>query len=222
MSESTNAFRLEGPDERGIGVIWFDRPDKKVNTLSVSLMGEIEELLNKVTSNKAIKSAVLISGKEAGFVAGADIDDLGLVSSAADGAKLSRDGHRLMDAIETLGIPTVAAIHGDCLGGGLELALAATARIAAEWRGAAFDNTARIAAERRGAASTTARIAPQQHDAASDSTARIVAHVRRCKQAIKDHIRTSALTQHDANACICVLIAQAERVLPSKRGTPWR
>jgi len=126
------AFRLEEPDERGISVIWFDRPGKKVNTLSVSLLGEFEAMLAAVKGNKAIKAGVMISAKESGFVAGADIDDLDLVTSAADGAKLSRDGHRVMAAVEKLGIPTVAAIHGDCLGGGLELALAATARIAAD------------------------------------------------------------------------------------------
>ena len=132
MSEDNQAFRLEEPDERGVAVIWFDRPDKKVNTLSVSLMSEFEKLLSQIKSNQDIKAGVMISGKESGFVAGADIDDLGLVSSAEDGAKLSRDGHRVMAAVEDLGIPTVAAIHGDCLGGGLELALAATARIAAD------------------------------------------------------------------------------------------
>jgi enoyl-CoA hydratase/carnithine racemase len=132
MNDSTAAFRLDEPDERGISVIWFDRPGRKVNTLSVSLLGEFEALLAKVKANRAIKAGVMISGKESGFVAGADIDDLDRVTSAADGAKLSRDGHRVMAAIENLGIPTVAAIHGDCLGGGLELALAATARVAAD------------------------------------------------------------------------------------------
>ncbi|MCO4773363.1 MAG: enoyl-CoA hydratase/isomerase family protein [Deltaproteobacteria bacterium] len=131
-AEDGPAFRLEEPDERGISVIWFDRPGKKVNTMSVALMGEFEEILGKVKANKAIKAGVMISGKDSGFVAGADIDDLNLVTTAQEGAKLSREGHRVMAAIETLGVPTVAAVHGDCLGGGLELALAATARIAAD------------------------------------------------------------------------------------------
>jgi len=128
-AESGPAFRLDEPDERGISVIWFDRPGKKVNTLSVALMGEFEEMLAKVKANKAIKAGVLISGKDSGFVAGADIDDLNEVTTAEEGARLSREGHRVMAAVENLGVPTVAAIHGDCLGGGLELALAAHARV---------------------------------------------------------------------------------------------
>ena len=130
--KTTRAFRLDEPDERGISVIWFDRPNKKVNTLSLSLMGEFEEILGEVKANKAIKGGVMISAKESGFVAGADIEDLNEVDSAEKGAQISRDGHRVMAAIENLGIPVVAAIHGDCLGGGLELALAATARIVAD------------------------------------------------------------------------------------------
>ena len=132
MNDTTSAFRLEGPDANGVAVIWFDRPDKTVNTLSTSLMGEFEATLKAIRANKDIKAGVLISGKENSFIAGADIDDLNGVTSAAEGTALSREGQRVMLAVEDLGIPTVAAIHGDCLGGGLELALAATARIASE------------------------------------------------------------------------------------------
>jgi len=130
--QAQSAFRLEGPDSDGVAVIWFDRPDKKVNTLSTSLMGEFEDILKAVKANKDIKAGVLISGKENSFIAGADIDDLNDVETADDGTALSKEGQRVMDAVEDLGIPTVAAIHGDCLGGGLELALAATARVATE------------------------------------------------------------------------------------------
>ncbi len=127
-----SAFRLEAPDSEGVAVIWFDQPDKKVNTLSKSLMGEFEEILQAVKANKDIKAGVLISGKDNCFIAGADIDDLNGVTTAEEGAALSREGQRVMKAVEDLGIPTVAAIHGDCLGGGLELALATTARVASE------------------------------------------------------------------------------------------
>ena len=132
MNDTTSAFRLEGPDADGVAVIWFDRPDKKVNTLSTSLMGAFEDTLKAVQGNKDIKAGVLISGKDNSFIAGADIDDLNDVTSAAEGTALSQEGQRVMKAVEKLGIPTVAAIHGDCLGGGLELALACSARIATE------------------------------------------------------------------------------------------
>ena len=98
--QAQSAFRLEGPDSDGVAVIWFDRPDKKVNTLSTSLMGEFEDILKAVKANKDIKAGVLISGKENSFIAGADIDDLNDVETADDGTALSKEGQRVMDAVE--------------------------------------------------------------------------------------------------------------------------
>lgn len=123
------AVRLEGPDGDGIATVWIDCPGKKVNTLSVSLMPEFEALFGKIGGDSRIKAVVIASGKDSGFIAGADIDDLGLVRTVAEGAKLSQNAQEAFARLEKLGIPTVAAIHGECLGGGLELALACTARL---------------------------------------------------------------------------------------------
>ena len=124
------AIRYEAADSRGVGVVWIDVPDKKVNTLSVALMPQLEAVFAEASDDRALRALVIASGKPSGFIAGADIDDLNDVTTAARGTELSQAGQQAMDRLEAFGKPTVAAIHGDCLGGGLELALACTARVA--------------------------------------------------------------------------------------------
>ncbi len=134
MAHAANnpAVRLDGPDGDGIATVWIDCHGSKVNTLSVDLLPEFEAVFGKISADPRIKAVVIASGKEAGFIAGANIDDLGLVRTTAEGAKISKSAQDAFLKLEKLGIPTVAAIHGDCLGGGLELALACTARVASD------------------------------------------------------------------------------------------
>lgn len=130
MSTQEGALRYEPAGEDGIGVLWFDCPGKKVNTLSVDLIDQVGRVLSAAKADTRVRAIVIASAKKSGFIAGADIDDLGDVTSAEEGTRLSASGQKAMDGLSGLGMPTVAAIHGDCLGGGLELALACTARIA--------------------------------------------------------------------------------------------
>lgn len=135
LGESANdaaqaAIRYEAADARGVGVVWIDVPEKKVNTLSVALMPQLEAVFAEAAGDGKLRALVIASGKPSGFIAGADIDDLNDVTTAARGTELSQAGQQAMDRLEGFGKPTVAAIHGDCLGGGLELALACTARVA--------------------------------------------------------------------------------------------
>lgn len=126
------ALRLDGPDGDGIATLWIDCPDQKVNTLSTKLLPQFEALFAEVTRNKAVKAVVIASAKSSGFIAGADIDDLNDVKTASDGERISKAGQEAMRKLAELPIPTVAAIHGDCLGGGLELALACRARVVSD------------------------------------------------------------------------------------------
>ena len=75
---------------------------------------------------------VLRSGKPDGFIAGADIKDFTAIRSALEAETLSREGQALLDRLEALPVPVVAAIHGPCLGGGLEVALACRYRVASD------------------------------------------------------------------------------------------
>lgn len=131
-SPAPSPLRLDSPDGDGIAVLWIDVPGKKVNTLSMGLLPEFEAIFTRIVANKGIKGLVIASGKDSGFIAGADLDDLGTVRTSDDAARLSAKGQAAMARLESMGIPTVAAISGDCLGGGLEFALACTARVLAD------------------------------------------------------------------------------------------
>ena len=113
-------------------VVTIDQPNEPVNTLSPALATEFEEIFVRVTGDLLVKGLVLISGKPDGFIAGADIEQFSELRSAEDAERFSRLGQDMLDRLEKLRVPTVAAIHGACLGGGLELTLACRYRICAD------------------------------------------------------------------------------------------
>src|SRR5215831_4243635 len=110
-------------------VVTIDRKDQPVNTLGVDLVSDFENVFTRVDEDTLIRALVLISGKEDGFIAGADIEQFVELRSSADAERLSRTGQNLLNRLESLRVPSVAAIHGACLGGGLEVALASTYRV---------------------------------------------------------------------------------------------
>lgn len=118
--------------EDGIGIITMDVPGERMNTLRASFAEEIRALLVEVKADAEIKGLVLRSGKPDSFVAGADINMLAACTSAAEGSALSRAGQQVFAELETLDMPLIAAIHGPCLGGGLELALACHGRVCSD------------------------------------------------------------------------------------------
>lgn len=84
-------------------------------------MLEVEKVLAEIQSNSLVNSAVLISGKESNFIAGADILMLQTIKDAESGYRLTKECHRILDLLANSKKPIVAAIHGPCLGGGLEV-----------------------------------------------------------------------------------------------------
>jgi len=110
-------------------VVTIDRPGESVNTLSTELVGEFENVFLRIDDDSLIKAAVLISGKPDGFIAGADIEQFLDIKNAFEAERVSRLGQDLLNRLEKLRVPMVAAIHGACLGGGLEVALACRYRI---------------------------------------------------------------------------------------------
>ncbi len=121
-------FTVELAD--GIATLLLDLPGETVNTLSPDVGAEFDALLTRYERDPAVKAIVLASGKRDGFIAGARIEMIRAVKSAAEAEDLSRQGQAGFDRLEAYPKPVVAAIHGACLGGGLEWALACTYRVA--------------------------------------------------------------------------------------------
>ena len=129
------ALRSEtGPD--GVALVLFDVPGEPVNTLRGSFQQDFDEVFARLSEDAAVKAIVLASGKPDSFVVGADVGMLSRVKTAAEATALARAGQQAMQRLEDLAQrkPVVIAIHGPALGGGLELALAGTYRIATDDR----------------------------------------------------------------------------------------
>jgi 3-hydroxyacyl-CoA dehydrogenase / enoyl-CoA hydratase / 3-hydroxybutyryl-CoA epimerase len=127
----TSAFTRER-DESGVLVLTLDVPGEKLNTLGKGMIDEFEQLLSEVEKDPSVSAVVLRSGKPDGFIAGADIKEFTRIGSAEEGEALSRAGHAIFGRLEGCRVPVVAAIHGTCLGGGTELALACRYRVASD------------------------------------------------------------------------------------------
>ncbi len=115
-------WRLAVDDQR-IAWLVLDRAGERVNTLSEAVLRELDQMLNKVETLD-IQALVLASAKPSGFAAGADIRDFRGITEAATIGSRMREAHRVVDRLAAWPQPTIAVVHGHCLGGGLELALA--------------------------------------------------------------------------------------------------
>lgn len=125
-----SAFSLKVQDDN-IGIIEINVPGDAQNTLKEEFADEFSAVFTEIKQTPSIKGLVIISTKPGSFVAGADINLFDQASSAAQVAALSELCQETFQQLEDLPFPVVAAIHGACLGGGLELAMACHYRIAA-------------------------------------------------------------------------------------------
>ena len=132
MSQATDrAFQLEVRE--GIAVLTFDLPGSKANTLGRAVVAELAEIVAQLKQRSDLKGLVLRSGKPGMFIAGADLRELGAARPDPEVTRaLVRSGLEVFATIEALPCPTVAAIEGPCVGGGLELALAFDFRVASK------------------------------------------------------------------------------------------
>src|SRR5256884_3397162 len=118
-------------DTDGVAWLLFDRESTSANTLSADVMEEFDAVLAQLENHRPA-GLVIRSAKKSGFIAGADVNEFrGATDVAAVEAEIGR-AHAVIDRLEALRVPSVAVIHGFCLGGGLEVALACQMRIAIE------------------------------------------------------------------------------------------
>src|SRR6185437_9544400 len=113
-----------------IAYVTIDRP-KVLNALNAATMGELQEVFTELAADKDIRVVILTGGGEKSFVAGADINELARNNPVVAKAYTHR-GQAVLDLIENLGKPVIACINGFALGGGCEIAMACTMRLASE------------------------------------------------------------------------------------------
>jgi len=135
VNEETGAPVRMVVEEDGIAIIRLDQPGKPVNVISAELVEAMDDILRRLEEGEAdasVRAAVILSEKKGTWIAGADIEQFKDFRTPADAEAASRAGQRLLDRLENLRVPVVAAIDGVALGGGLEVALACTYRIASD------------------------------------------------------------------------------------------
>ena len=107
-------IRLE--KKGAIAVAAIDRP-KALNALNSAVLDELDELLNEIKADEAIRVLIMTGGGEKAFVAGADIGEMSNLTKA-EGESFGKKGNDVFRKLETLPIPTIAAVNGYALGGG--------------------------------------------------------------------------------------------------------
>ena len=125
MNINSNSYRHWRLEVNAEGVVWatLDKVGESTNSLSAAVMDELALILDELDSHPP-KGLIFRSGKPAGFIAGADIQEFSLVDTAERGIELVARGWRLFNRLAAVSYPTLALVRGHCLGGGLELALA--------------------------------------------------------------------------------------------------
>jgi len=132
MTETNNSAFSVVKQDNGIAHLVMDVPNETMNTLKSEFGEQVTEVFKQIREDDEITGVVVTSGKKDSFVAGADINMLASCTSAQEATTLSRQGQVVFDQMENFPKPVVAAIHGACLGGGLELALACHARVCSD------------------------------------------------------------------------------------------
>jgi enoyl-CoA hydratase len=115
--------------EEAIAQVTINNPP--ANALATPVMEEIDRQFAELSQNPGVK-AIVFTGAGAAFISGADIREIGTLGSARQGEAVTARGQAILNRIEKMNKPVIAAINGFCLGGGLELAMACHIRIASE------------------------------------------------------------------------------------------
>jgi len=120
-------------------IVWLtlDKEGASANVLSAEVMAELDRILDELRARKP-RGLVIRSGKDSGFIAGADVEEFTRIKDADDAMRLVKRGWDLCNKLEALPFATLALVNGFCMGGGVELALACRYRVAVDQPGTRF------------------------------------------------------------------------------------
>src|SRR5260221_210288 len=123
----------------GDNILWLslDKEGATANVLSADVMAELDRILDELSA-KTPRGVVIRSGKDSGFIAGADVEEFTKLKDADDVMRMVKRGWDLYDKLASLPFPTLALVNGFCMGGGVELALACRYRVAVDQPGTRF------------------------------------------------------------------------------------
>jgi 3-hydroxyacyl-CoA dehydrogenase/enoyl-CoA hydratase/3-hydroxybutyryl-CoA epimerase len=117
-------------DDQNVVTVWLDVPGMPVNIINADVMADLDAMLNQLERDKSVALVMLRSSKDSGFLAGADVNAIAGLSDPSEAREIVARGQKLFNRLAALPMPTVAVIHGNCLGGGLEMSLACDYRFA--------------------------------------------------------------------------------------------
>ena len=118
--------------DNGVAIVVIDLKGQPVNVISQSVKDEFLACFAALADDTRVRAVAFMSGKADNFIAGADIEEFVRLGSAAEAERLAAEGQEMLDRVARFPKPVVVGIHGSCLGGGLEFALAAHYRVATD------------------------------------------------------------------------------------------
>src|SRR3954452_7470381 len=118
--------------EDGICILTFDRPESGANVFDAATMANLREHVDALEKDASVKGVIVTSGKKSIFIAGADLKTLLKQAQTGEMRGFIAEGQKVFNRLVALKVPTVAAIHGACAGGGYEITLACDHRVASD------------------------------------------------------------------------------------------
>src|ERR1700704_3410225 len=132
MSVTATASMIQREIDHGICLLTFDRPESGANIFDAATLSDLDQQLNFIEEEDSLKGVVILSAKKSIFIAGADLKTLLKQAQTGGLRAFIAEGQRIFNRIAALKIPTCAAIHGACAGGGYEITLACDWRVASD------------------------------------------------------------------------------------------
>src|SRR5436305_3553009 len=132
MSVTATASMIRREIDSGICLLTFDRPESGANIFDAATMTDLDQQLDAIEEDDSLEGVVILSAKKSIFIAGADLKTLLSQAQTGEMRSFIAEGQRVFNRLAALKIPTCAAIHGACAGGGYEVTLACDWRVASD------------------------------------------------------------------------------------------